>query len=85
MEDMIVQFSSLGAVGIVAAVLFKKFIEDSNSDKEYFRKELKESREIYQAELKADRETYTNSIEKITNKIAVIEDDVKEIKDRLEK
>ena len=44
MEDMVMQFSSLGAVGIVAAVLFKKFIEDSNSDKEYFRNEIKEKR-----------------------------------------
>lgn len=85
MEEMISQFASLGAVGVVAGVLFKKFLDDSNSDKEYFRNEIKETRELYKEELKKDRETYISSIEKITNRIDVIEDDVKEIKNKLNK
>lgn len=85
MEDMITQFASLGAVGVVAGVLFKKLIDDSNNDKEYFRNEIKETRELYKEELKNDRETYINSIEKITNRIDIIEDDVKEIKDKLDR
>lgn len=92
MEDIITQFASLGAVGIVAGVLFKKLIDDSNSDKEYFRNEIKESRELYKIELEKnreeiqkDREVYINSIEKITNRIDIIEDDVKEIKDKLDR
>lgn len=83
MEDILIQFSSLGCAGIVAGVLFKKFLEDSKSDKEYFRSEIKETREIYQNELKKDREIYIESIEKITNRIEVIEDDIKDIKDKL--
>ena len=39
-------FMSLGVTGVVAGVLFKKFLDDSNNDKEYFRNELKESREL---------------------------------------
>ena len=85
MEEIINSFMSLGAVGIVAGVLFKKLIDDSNSDKEYFRNEIKETRELYKEELKNDRETYINSIEKITNRIDVIENDVKEIKDKIDK
>lgn len=85
MEEVMTQFASLGAVGIIAGVLFKKFLDDSNSDKEYFRNEIKETRELYKEELKKDRETYINSIEKITNRIDIIEDDVKEIKEKLDK
>ena len=85
MEDIITQFASLGAVGIVAGVLFKKLIDDSNNDKEYFRSEIKETRELYKEELKNDREIYINSIEKITKRIDIIEDDVKAIKDKLDK
>lgn len=85
MEEIINSFMSLGAVGIVAGVLFKKLIDDSNNDKEYFRNEIKESRELYKEELKKDREIYINSIEKITNRIDIIENDVKEIKDKIDK
>ena len=85
MEEIITQFAGLGAVGIIAGVLFKKLIDDSNNDKEYFRNEIKETRELYKEELKNDREIYINSIEKITNRIDIIEDDVKEIKDKLDR
>lgn len=85
MEEIINSFMSLGAVGVVAGVLFKKLIDDSNNDKEYFRNEIKESRELYKEELRKDRETYINSIEKITNRIDIIENDVKEIKDKIDK
>lgn len=83
MDEMMSSFMSLGCVGIVAGVLFKKFLDDSKNDKEYFRTEIKETREIYQNELKKDREIYIESIEKITSRIEVIEDDIKDIKDKL--
>lgn len=85
MEEIMNTFMSLGVTGVVAGVLFKKFLDDSNNDKEYFRNELKESRELYKEELKKDREIYINSIEKITSRIDIIENDVKEIKDKLDK
>lgn len=83
-------FTSLGVVGIIAGILFKKFLEDSKNDKEYFRAELKASRDLYQEELKKDREIYIESIEKITNsvnnlnaEVDVIKTDIKDIKSKL--
>ena len=88
---------SLGTAGVVAGVLFKKFIDDSKTDKEYFRNEIKDTREKFYNELQLlredaqkDREIYIESIEKITNKvdvintrINVIESDIKDIKGKL--
>ena len=85
MEEIITQFAGLGAVGIIAGVLFKKLIDDSNNDKEYFRAEIKETRELYKEELKNDREIYINSIDKLTNRLDVVEDTVKEIKDKIDR
>ena len=80
MEEQLVQsFMSLGAVGVIAGVLFKKFLEDSKTDKEYFRNELKESREVYLNELRKDREMFTNSIDRLTIRIDSVEDTVKDI------
>lgn len=85
MDEMMKSFMSLGVTGVLAGVLFKKFLDDSNNDKEYFRNELKESRELYKEELKKDREIYINSIEKITNRIDTLEDKVEDINKKLEK
>ena len=46
MGDITSSFMSLGVVGVVAGVLFKKFLNKSKSDKEYFRAEIKETREL---------------------------------------
>lgn len=92
MEEIITQFAGLGAVGVIAGVLFKKLIDDSNNDKEYFRAEIKETRELYKEELEKnreeiqkDREVYINSIDKLTNRLDVVEDTVKEIKDKIDR
>lgn len=92
MDEIMSSFMSLGMCGVVAGVLFKKFIEDSSSDKEYFRNEIKESREVFQEELRKqreesqkDREIYIESIEKITGRIDVIESDIKDIKEKINK
>lgn len=84
-EQLMNSFLSLGVCGIVAGVLFRKFLSDSESDKEYFRNEIKETRELYKEELQKDREIYISSIEKITNRIDTIENDVKDIKETLNK
>ena len=84
-EQIINSFMSLGVVGVIAGVLFKLFLEEKAEEKKFFREEIKETRELYKEELKKDRETYISSIEKITNRIDIIEDDVKEIKDKLDK
>ena len=82
-QELINSFASLGVVGVIGLVLFRKFINDSESDKTYFRNELKATREIYQEELKKDREIYIASIDKITSRIDNIENDVKDIKETL--
>lgn len=84
--DTIVQnFAGLGVAGVIAGVLFKTFLEEKREEKQYFREEISASRELYKEELAKDRECYITSIEKITNRIDIIEDDVKEIKNTLEK
>lgn len=91
-EQIINSFMSLGVVGVIAGVLFKIFLEEKAEEKKFFREEIKESRDLYKNELEKnreeiqkDREVYISSIDKITNRIDIIEDDVKEIKDKLNK
>ena len=83
MGDITSSFMSLGICGAISWVLFKKLIDDSENDKEYFRAEIKETRELYKEELRKDREIYITSIEKITGRIDNIESDVKDIKETL--
>lgn len=82
-EQLFTSLISTGAIGVIGAILFKKFLNDSENDKAYFRAEIKETRELYKEELKKDREIYINSIDKITSRIDTIEDDVKDIKKTL--
>ena len=53
---MMSSFMSLGCTGTICYVLFKKFIEDSKNDKEYFRSEIKDTREKFYNELQLLRE-----------------------------
>lgn len=90
MEEMITQFSSIGIAGVIAAVLFKKFLSDSESDKSYFRSEIKDMREeakkdrqMFQEELDKSRGAFLESIDKITDKMSSLEEEVKEIRETL--
>ena len=92
MEELITQFAGLGTVGIIGGILFKKFLNDSEADKQYFRDEIKEmreenkkDREMFQTELDKSRSVYISSIDRITSKISVLEGEVKEIKETLTK
>lgn len=92
MEELLLQISGLGVTGIVGGVLFKKFLDDDKAKNEerkeeakYYREEITRTREVYQEELKKDREIYIDSIEKITGRIDIIETDIKDIKDKLER
>lgn len=92
MEELITQLAGLGTVGVMGGILFKKFLNDSEADKQYFRDEIKEmreenkkDREMFQTELDKSRSVYINSIDRITSKISVLEGEVKEIKETLTK
>lgn len=97
-EAIFSQIASVGVVGVVGAILFKKFLEDDKikdaerkEEQKYYREELKTTREAFQEELKKQREVYINSIEKITssvcllnNKVCIIEEDIKYIKNKID-
>lgn len=92
MEETITYFSSYGAIGVIAFLLFKNTLQSHKEERDFFVQELNSSRDLYKNELAEDRAIYLSSIEKITSsvkelnsKIIVIEDDVKEIKSKLEK
>ena len=92
MEETFTYFTSYGAIGIIAFLLFKNTLQSHKEEREFFIEELNSSRELYKNELAEDRAIYLSSIEKITSsvkeldsKIIVIEDDVKEIKNKLDR
>lgn len=92
MVDITNTLLNYGVVGIAGGILFKKFLEDSESDKEYFREKIEQDQKTYREQLEMDRQTYldsinavTSSIGAISNKLEEIETDVKDIKNKLEK
>ena len=91
MEEQLIQIvSSYGLIGVAGGVLFKKFLSDSESDKQYFRAEIKSIREenkkdrdMFQEELDKSRTAFLESINKITEKMSSLETEIKDIKDAL--
>lgn len=91
-QDFIGYFTGYGAVGVIAFYLFKNTMSNHQEQVKYLKDELSSSREDYKNELAQDRKAYLDSINKITSnlsemtlKIDNIEDDIKEIKTKLEK
>lgn len=99
MEEMVKEFASLGLIGVIGWLLFSTFLQERKTASEetkntidYLKSEIAQGRNLYKEELEKDRQVYVNSISKITDSISqmttridTIEDDVKEIKDRLDK
>ena len=99
MEEMVKEFASLGIIGVIGWLLFSTFLQERKNASEetkntidYLKSEITHNRNLYKEELEKDRQVYVNSISKITDSISQmttridnIEDDVKEIKDRLDK
>lgn len=99
MEEVIKEFASLGIIGVIGWLLFSTFLQERKNASEetkntidYLKSEITHGRNLYKEELEKDRQVYVNSISKITDSISQmttridnIEDDVKEIKDRLDK
>ena len=99
MEEIVKEFASLGIIGVIGWLLFSTFLQERKNASEetkntidYLKSEISQGRNLYKEELEKDRQVYVNSISKITDSISqmttrinTIEDDVKEIKDRLDK
>lgn len=99
MEEVVKEFASLGIIGVIGWLLFSTFLQERKNASEetkntidYLKSEIAHNRNLYKEELEKDRQVYVNSISKITDSISQmttridnIEDDVKEIKDRLDK
>lgn len=75
MEEMITQFASLGAVGMIAYYLFKNTMEEKKEDRELFRKSVETFSEVSKSSaesisaLNIRVEKVENSTERIENKI----------------
>jgi hypothetical protein len=77
MEDMIGQFASLGAVGMIAYVLFKNTLEEKKQD-----------RKLYEQSVNAFMETskqYTESIQAFSFRLENVEEGNERIENKLDK
>jgi len=77
MEDMIGQFASLGAVGMIAYVLFKNTLEEKKQD-----------RKLYEQSVNAFMETskqYTASIQAFSFRLENVEEGNERIENKLDK
>ena len=98
MEEIIKECASLGMMGIVGGLLFTTFLQErkdagdeTKNTIEYLKNEITHGRNLYKEELEKDRAVYVNSISKITDSISQmtsridsIENDVKDIKNKLD-
>lgn len=87
LDAILKELGSLGVVGLICGILFKKMLDDDKAkvdqrkeEVEYFRQEITRTREIYQDELKNDRTVYVDSIKQISSRMSDIEEDLKDIK-----
>ena len=77
MEDMIGQFASLGAVGMIAYVLFKNTLEEKKQD-----------RKLYEQSVNTFMETskqYTESIQAFSFRLENVEEGNERIENKLDK
>lgn len=84
MEDIVSQFASLGAVGIIAGLFLKKYLEDDKESKRIQNEERKEDRELYRNSVKEFitlSNKFAESITNLTNRV----ENVEETTDRIEK
>lgn len=90
MEQMMNEFASLGAIGIVGAICFKEILDSKKKSEDRFdrqvelhKEEIKEITDTYKEELRKDRETYTKSIDvlasELSKSINSLSNDVKEV------
>lgn len=88
MEDIINQFASLGAVGLIAGLFLKKYLEDDKENKRIQNEERKEDRELYRNSVKefiSLSSTYAKSISNLTNRVENVEETSERIEKKIDK
>lgn len=77
MEDMMTQFASLGAVGVIAYALFKNTLEEKREDRELFKKTV----EVFMEYSKVHKE----DMSKLTVRMENVEDGIDRTEDKVDK
>lgn len=77
MEEMINQFASLGAVGLIAYYLFKNTLDEKKEDRDLFRKSVETFTET--------SKSYADSISKLTVRVENVEEGTERIENKIDK
>lgn len=77
MEEMVGQFASLGAIGLIAYYLFKNTLDEKKEDRELFRKSVETFNET--------SKSYAESISKLTVRVENVEENTETINIKLDK
>ena len=87
-EEFVAQFSSLGVIGVLGYILLKKYLEDSEEDRNIQQEERKEDRAMFKQSVdnftKISKE-YVDSINKLTTRVENVEDNTERIEEKLDK
>lgn len=77
MEDIMAQFASLGAVGLIAYALFKNTLEEKKEDRDLFRRSVETFTET--------SKTYAESISSLTVRVENVEEGVERTENKVDK
>jgi len=77
MEEMVSQFGSLGAVGLIAYYLFKNTLDEKKEDRELYRKSVDTFTET--------SKSYAESIAKLSVRVENVEEGTERIESKLDK
>lgn len=77
MEEMLSQFASLGAVGLIAYYLFKNTMDEKKEDRELFRQSVQTFTETSKA--------YAESISSLTVRVENVEETTDRIETKVDK
>lgn len=77
MEEMLGQFASLGAVGLIAYALFKNTLEEKKEDRELFRRSVETFTET--------SKSYAETIGSLTVRVENVEEGNERIENKLDK
>ena len=77
MEELIAEFSSIGAIGIIAYYLFKNTMDEKKEDRELFRKSVETFNDTSKA--------YAESISSLTIRVENVEEGTERIESKIDK
>ena len=88
MEEFVAQFSSLGVIGVLGYILLKKYLEDSEEDRNIQQEERKEDRAMFKKSVDnftTISKEYVDSINKLTHRVENVENNTERIEEKLDK